>query len=230
MSAASTASPAPADARSVCAFFDMDHTLIHCNTGTEWIRFLRRRGEMTVWEMLRALGWILEYKLAVLDMEAVTAKVLGEMAGQSERELLDKCHEFTQACVLDHVAPRAREALAFHRERGHVIAILSSSTRYVTEPLAQHLGIEHVLCTRLSVKDGVFEGTHVRPACYGRGKVYWAEAFARERGIDLRRSWFYTDSYSDLPMLERVGQARVINPDARLRRHARRVGWEVETW
>jgi HAD superfamily hydrolase (TIGR01490 family) len=212
------------------AFFDMDRTLIRCNTGTEWIRFLRRRGEITRWRTLRALAWVLEYRLAVLDMEAVTAKVLGEMAGEVERDLIDKCNEFTETLVIARVAPKAREALAFHRQQGHVLAILSSSTPYVTEPLARHLGIDHVLCTRLSVRDGRLDGTHVRPACYGVGKVHWAESFARERGIDLARSWFYSDSYSDLPMLERVGVARVINPDARLRRHARRVGWEVAEW
>jgi HAD superfamily hydrolase (TIGR01490 family) len=212
------------------AFFDMDRTLIQCNTGTEWIRFLRRRGEITRWHMVRALAWVLEYRLAVLDMEAVTAKVLGEMAGEVERDIIDKCREFTETLVIARVAPKAREALAFHRRQGHVLAILSSSTPYVTEPLARHLGIEHVLCTRLSVRDGRLDGTHVRPACYGAGKVHWAESFARERGIDLAHSWFYSDSYSDLPMLERVGVARVINPDARLRRHARRVGWEVAQW
>ena len=86
--------------------------------------------------------------------------------------------------------------------------------------LAAHLGIEHAICTRLHVADGIFDGTHMRPACYGAGKVHWAEAFAREHGVDLASSFFYTDSYSDLPMLERVGVQRVVNPDTRLRRHA----------
>jgi HAD superfamily hydrolase (TIGR01490 family) len=214
----------------VAAFFDMDRTLIRCNTGTEWIRFLYRRGEITRWKLLRGFAWIVEYKLAVLDMEAVTTKALAEMAGESERALIDKCREFTEASVLSQVAPKAREAIDFHRREGHVLAILSSSTPYVTEPLARHLGIEHVLCTRFSVRDGILDGTHVRPACYGAGKVHWAEGFARERDIDLGRSFFYTDSYSDLPMLERVGVARVVNPDTRLRRHARRVGWQVDEW
>lgn len=212
------------------AFFDMDRTLIRANTGTLYIRYLRRRGEIGALRMLQAFGWIAQYKLAVLDMESVITRVTAQMAGDSEQEMIDKCLEFTSAHVLPTVAPKALDALERHRAEGHVVAILSTSSPYVTEPLAKHLGIEHVLCTRLVVRDGKFEGTHVRPACYGRGKVHWAEAFARERGVDLGRSFFYTDSYSDLPMLERVGVARVINPDSRLRRHARRVGWEVDEW
>jgi HAD superfamily hydrolase (TIGR01490 family) len=212
------------------AFFDMDRTLIRANTGTLYLKFLRSRGEISRLRLLQGLAWIAQYKLAVLDMEAVTAKATRTIAGQSEREMIDKCLDFFRHHVKDTVAPKGLEALAQHRRDGHVVAILSSSTPYVTEPLARHLGIEHVLCTRLSIRDGRFDGTHVRPACYGPGKVHWAEAFARTHEVDLSRSFFYTDSYSDLPMLERVGVKRVVNPDTRLLRHARRVGWTVEEW
>lgn len=212
------------------AFFDMDRTLIRANTGSLYIKWLRARGEISRLRMLQAMAWIAQYKLAVLDMETVTAKVTLTIAGQRESEMIDKCMEFFHQHVEHAVAPKGLEALDAHRRDGHVVAILSSSTPYVTEPLARHLGIEHVLCTRLTTRDGVFDGTHVKPACYGPGKVHWAEAFARDHGVDLSRSFFYTDSYSDLPMLERVGVQRVVNPDTRLARHARKVGWTVEEW
>jgi HAD superfamily hydrolase (TIGR01490 family) len=212
------------------AFFDMDRTLVRVNSGTLWIKWLRARGEISRYRQLRALGWIAQYKLAILDMESVTTRVIAGMKGDDEGEMRRKCLEFAQKQVLPEVAPKAREALEHHRKEGHVVAILSTSTPYVTEPLAEHLGIEHVICTRLGIADGKFDGTHIRPACYGAGKVHWAEAFAKKHEVDLARSFFYTDSYSDLPMLERVGVARVINPDTRLKRHAQRVGWPVEAW
>ncbi len=212
------------------AFFDMDRTLIRANSGTLWVRWMRERKEMTRWKMLQAIGWIAQYKLAILDMEAVITKLIAELEGEPEQAMIEKCLEFTNKLVLPTVAPKGLQALAFHREQGHVLAILSSSSPYVTEPLARHLGIEHVLCTRPDIRDGKFVGTHVRPACYGAGKVHWAEAFAKEQQIDLGRSFFYTDSYSDLPMLKRVGIQKVVNPDTRLKRHARRAGWEVDEW
>ena len=212
------------------AFFDMDRTLVRVNSGTKWIQWLRARGEISRYRQLRALGWIVQYKLAILDMESVTARVIKEMKGDDEGEMRKKCLEFTEKEVLPQIAPKALEALERHRKEGHVVAILSTSTPYVTEPLAEHLGIEHVICTRLGIADGKFDGTHIRPACYGAGKVHWAEEFARKNEVDLARSFFYTDSYSDLPMLERVGVARVINPDTRLKRHAQRVGWPMEDW
>jgi putative phosphoserine phosphatase/1-acylglycerol-3-phosphate O-acyltransferase len=114
-----------------------------------------------------------------------------------------------------------------HRRVGHVIAVLTSATRYLAEPLAADLGIEHVIVTQLVVDGGRFTGEVVRPICYGPGKIYWAERFATAHGVDLGRSWFYTDSITDLPVLERVGHPRVVNPDPRLRRAAQRRGWPV---
>jgi HAD superfamily hydrolase (TIGR01490 family) len=212
------------------AFFDMDRTLVRVNSGSLWIRWLRARGEISRYRQLRALGWIAQYKLAILDMEVVITRVIATMKGDDEGEMRRKCLEFAQKQVLPEVAPKALMALEHHRKEGHAVAILSSSTPYVTEPLAEHLGIEHVICTRLGIAGGKFDGTHIRPACYGAGKVHWAEEFARKNEVDLARSFFYTDSYSDLPMLERVGVARVVNPDTRLKRHAQRVGWPVEDW
>src|SRR2546430_2634453 len=66
-----------------------------------------------------------------------------------------------------------------------------------------------------------------RPVCYGEGKIYWAQRFATAQGVDLGRSYFYTDSITDLPVLERVGEPRIVNPDPRLRRVAARRGWPV---
>jgi HAD superfamily hydrolase (TIGR01490 family) len=215
----------------LAAFFDMDNTLLRVNSGTLWIRWLRERGEISLYETARALGWIVRYKLAILDMEAVAAKAIAAMRGQSELELVEKTQLFFDALIKSEVSPKAIEAIERHRADGHVIAILSTSTPYVVERLAKQLGIEHSICTRINVAgDGRFDGTHRKPMCYGPGKVHWAEAFAKEYDVDLARSFFYTDSYTDLPMLERVGIARVVNPDTRLRRHAKRVGWTVDEW
>ena len=125
---------------------------------------------------------------------------------------------------------RTRDRIAEHRDSGHQLVILTSSTPYIAEPLARHLDVPHVICTRPHVQEGRFLGTCERPTCYGTGKVYHAERFAKEHGIRLEDSYFYTDSYSDLPMLLRVGHRRVVNPDGRLSRYAKKSGWPVETW
>ena len=214
----------------IAAFFDMDRTILSVNTATRWIAFLRRRKEISLGKTLQAAGWILRYKLALLDMEAVTTIATRDYTGQEEASMLDKCRLFFDEEVVPAITARAIEAIARHRAEGHVLAILSSSTPYVTEPLARKLAIDHVLCTRFHIEDGKFVGTHVKPACYGAGKVHWAEQFAAANDVDLAASFFYTDSYSDLPMLERVGVPRVVNADTRLRRLAQKRGWPMEDW
>src|ERR1700704_5380085 len=95
----------------IAAFFDMDRTLIRCNSGSLWIKFLRQRGEISTWTMLRAMSWLLQYKLAVLDMEAVTTRAIADIRGDSEQDMIDKCLEFTRLQVLPHVAQAGLAAL-----------------------------------------------------------------------------------------------------------------------
>jgi HAD superfamily hydrolase (TIGR01490 family) len=212
------------------AFFDLDHTLIRCSSGTRWMAFMRERGEIGLGLLLKSMMWTAKYKLAILDMETVGRRLVSEMASDSETEMLEKAALFIEKELLSQVAPLGREALKWHGERDHALVMLTSSTQYVAEPMAQTLGIDHVLCSRLNVDNGRFVGTAETPLCYGAGKVVYAERFAEQHGIDLAHSYFYTDSYSDLPMLLRIGEPRIINPDRRLRSHARRSGWPIAHW
>lgn len=221
--------PPPARARRVAAFFDLDRTLIACNSGEQWIGFLRRRREISAYRTLRAMAWALEYKLGVLDFDRVSERVVRGMAGDDEAEMWAKCREFV-AGLLPEVTDAARRALERHRDAGDLLVLLTSSTQFTSELFASALDIPHVLCTRLGVAEGVFTGTLERPVCYGTGKIYWAERFALEHGVDLGQSVFYSDSWSDVPMLARAGRRVVVNPDPRLARYARRVGWPIERW
>ncbi len=102
---------------------------------------------------------------------------------------------------------------------------------YLSELVAEELGLDDVLCNRFEVDDsGAHTGRPVGTLCFGAGKLGYAEAYARDRGVSLADCWFYTDSFSDLPVLERVGHPVVVNPDPRLRREAERRGWPVEWW
>ena len=212
------------------AFFDMDLTLLRVNSGSRWVKYLRRRGEIGLPMLLRSGFWLLQYRLSLLNMEAVAAMLAADMAGDAEDEMRVKVSEFYQSEIRDTISPLAREALEQHRDEGDSIVLLTSATPYVAEPLAAELAIPHVLCTRLAVENGRFSGSLLPPTCYGVGKVHHAERFAEAHGIDLAQSSFYTDSYSDLPMLQRVGRPVAVNPDRRLSRYARRQGWPIRSW
>lgn len=211
------------------AFFDMDHTVLRRDTGMSWMRFLRRRGELTATGMARAVWWSLLYKAAVLDMEALATKLCAELEGEDEAEMVAKCAVWYEADVAPMVTAAARHAVAEHRARGDIVVLATGATQYAALAVASGLGIEHTLCSRLEVEGGRFTG-RLAAMCFGHHKVTLAETFAAQHGIDLARSTFYSDSFNDLPMLERVGGAVAVNPDVRLWRHARRRGWRIEQW
>jgi HAD superfamily hydrolase (TIGR01490 family) len=211
------------------AFFDMDNTLLTVDTGVSYTKFLYRRGELGRRMLAKALYWSTLYKLAVLDMESVFTKLCEDLEGDSEAEMIAKCAVWYQQDIAPYVAPAARVALERHREQGHVVVLATGSTIYAAKPVAAGIGIEHVLATELEVEAGAFTGKP-RALCFGHHKVKLAERWASQHGIDLAQSYFYSDSFNDLPLLERVGNAVAINPDARLARHAKQRGWPQMRW
>jgi len=219
----------PGRGRRRAAFFDMDNTLLRVETGMSWVRFLYRRGELSSQMVAKALYWQALYKLAVLDMDTVFTRLVESMRGDSEAEMIAKCDIWYRDHVAPEVVPAGLVALEHHRQAGHLLVLATGSTQYAARPVARGLGIEHVLSSELEVADGVFTG---RPAafCFGHHKVRLAEHWAERHGVDLTASTFYSDSYNDLPMLERVGTAVAVNADTRLRRHARRRGWPAPRW
>lgn len=213
----------------VAAFFDMDKTLLRVDTAMSWTQFLYARGELGKRQLAKAIYWSSLYKLALLDMDTVFTRLVADLRGDSEAEMIAKADVWFRQHVEPEIAPAARVAVEHHRQAGHVVVLATGSTQYAARPVARGLGIDHVLSSELEVEAGAFTG---RPAamCFGAHKVTLAERWAAANAIDLARSYFYSDSYNDLPMLERVGTAIAVNPDARLRRHARQRGWPVQQW
>jgi HAD superfamily hydrolase (TIGR01490 family) len=214
----------------VGAFFDVDRTLVACNTGRLFLRDSRRRGEISFLRALRAMGWMLKYHLSLIDLNALAALLVLQMRGQSERAFAERCRSWVEDEILPLLLPSALRQIEHHRKEGHLLAILSSSPTYVTRPIAETLGLDEVLSTQFEVEGGHFTGKLIGPACFGAGKVHWAEDLVARKAVDLESSFFYTDSYSDMPMLERVGHGVVVNPDPRLKRAAKRHGWPVANW
>jgi HAD superfamily hydrolase (TIGR01490 family) len=212
----------------IAAFFDVDHTVLSVSSARQWVRYLRRSGRMT-----RTLWWTflwlaLRYYLGLLEFPRANARLMAMIAGADEGAFREETRRWFEEWVQPYIAPGAVERIQAHRRRGHRVVLISAATEYVVRPLAETLSIADYLYTRLEVVDGRLTGRVVEPPCYGPGKVYWAERYATERGSDLSRSYFYTDSYTDLPLLLRVGYPVAVNPDPRLRRLARRRGWSIE--
>jgi HAD superfamily hydrolase (TIGR01490 family) len=129
--------------------------------------------------------------------------------------------------LMERVRPESMRLIELHRDAGRSTYIVSASPIELVEPLARALGMTAGIGTRSVIVDGVYTGELDGPFCYGPGKVEAMEALAETEGLDLDRCWAYSDSASDLPMLDAVGHPVAVNPDAKLQRHAERAGWPV---
>ncbi len=212
---------------SAAAFFDIDGTLLSVNSAPLYARYLRQQGRARRRDLLRTAYYLVQYRLNLLDIDRAIERASGMIAGKSEADVAELCERWYREVVRAYLVPGMKLILERHRAAGHELALLSSSTSYLAAPLAHDLAVPHLLVTRLEVVDGRFTGRPITPVCYGPGKVHWARRFAEQRGIDLAASFFYTDSVTDLPVLELVGHPRIVNPDRLLRRVARRRGWRV---
>jgi len=211
----------------VGAFFDMDKTLIAENSGSLYMRYRYERGEIGGLELLKGLGAYLQYKVGVLDIRNWTKQMMLQFQGGSEDVLEREAEDWFDDMVAGTIYPEAADLVRMHDEAGHVVAIVSGATGFVVRPLARRLGIRHMLYTQLEVEDGIFTGRVIEPICFEEGKIYWLQQFIEEQNIDLAKSYFYTDSITDRPLLDLVGHPVAVNPDPLLYRQAVRRRWPV---
>lgn len=213
------------------ALFDMDRTLLSTTTAMLYTRYRRDRGEIGWRSVLQVSFWLAQYTLGMIDANKVARAALRDFRGREERVLLAESEDWFKTYVLSHVRERARAVVERHRGQGHHLAIVTSATPYAAGPLARELGIDHVVATELELDErGRLTGEPRGELCYGAGKIRRSESLGTQLGFGLEDAVFYSDSITDLPLLERVGTAVCVCPDARLRRVARRRGWRVEDW
>ncbi len=213
------------------ALFDMDRTLVRKETASLYVRFQREIGEARRRDLLRVTYWVAQYTLGIIDAPDVARRALRTLEGTTESAMSARCDDWFRRWVEPHVCDLGRRAVERHRERGDLLAIVTGASPYAARPLARRLDIPHVVASELEVDaNGRFTGKFVEPLCIGEGKVDRTKRFAKEQGFVLEESTFYSDSHTDLPLLELVREPVIVNPDPRLKRVAKRRGWRIEAW
>jgi putative phosphoserine phosphatase/1-acylglycerol-3-phosphate O-acyltransferase len=212
----------------IAAIFDFDGTVI---AGYSILAFLKervRRRELGAAHVARTAVSLAQSALGQIDSRELIARGMHEWQGRRLADL-DALGERLFATELrDLIFPEIRALVAEHRRRGHVVVIATSAAPFQVRDVARELGVEHVLCTQLEVRDGVLTGKSRGPILWGRAKADAVREFARRAGVDLRRSHFYADGDEDVALMRLVGHPHPTNPRPGLERVATGQGWPIQ--
>lgn len=215
------------------AIFDLDNTLLGGDSDHAWGEFLIEQGLVEA-ETHRARNdeFYRQYQEGSLKVADYVAFAAAPIAGMNPDRLRALHEEFMSSQIQPMMLPASARLLAEHRSAGDHLLIITATNRFITGPIADALGVDDLLATELETVDGVYTGQMSGIPCFQEGKVqrleHWLDQrAARQLGLSLADSVFYSDSFNDLPLLERVGEAVAVDPDERLERTARDRGWPV---
>ena len=219
----------PPSSRSSAAFFDLDRTLISGSSAFV-LGVAAWRGKLVpTHQFVRDAFSAVSFLLSGADDDTsigVRDRILGAVKGVRLDDLVALNTDIVPK-LMERVRPESLRLIEQHRDAGRATYIVSASPIELVEPLAKALGMTAGIGTRSAIVDGVYTGDLAGPFCYGPGKVDAIQEIVEREGLDLERCWAYSDSHSDLPMLEAVGHPVAVNPDAQLERRAAQQGWPV---
>ena len=212
------------------AFFDVDNTLVCGSTSILFGKVAFAGGSVKrrdVWRFLWEHVMFIRRGEKNSKMAGIKDRALSLTKGHSVEELRGLIDEVYESEIKPRLWPRTVERVNHHLSQGHEVWLVTAAPVELAEKIAQDLGATGALGTIVGHDGEVLTGELVGDPLHGKAKRRAVKKLAEERGIGLGKSWAYSDSVNDLPMLSAVGNAVAVNPDAQLRRYAVAAGWEI---
>ncbi|MCL2557024.1 MAG: HAD-IB family hydrolase [Treponema sp.] len=206
--------------------FDVDHTLIKSSSMRHFAREALGRGIARAWDLRGLAGEWIKYKLGRPDFDFVE-KAVGILAGAQKDALEKAARAAFERGISRDVYPEAERAIREALDSGERVIFATSSLGIAIRPLEEFFGIEGSLACELEFQGGAATGRLLGPSPFGPKKKAVVKEWMEKNGISPAETCFYSDSYVDIPLLEFCGKAVAVNPDSRLRREAKRRGWEI---
>ena len=211
------------------AFFDLDGTLIKGSANIPFAIAAFKKGLVSKKQLLIDVKNGISFKLKGATDERsaeVRDRILDAVRGQRVDDIVALGDEFMQKLV-NQVQPEMTEILQEQKDMGNARVIISASPTEIVSRLAKELGLEYGIGTTAASKAGVYTGMLDGPFCYREGKAEIMRTMAEEHGWDLEACYAYSDSASDMPMMEVVGNPVAVNPEKELRETAEQGGWPI---
>lgn len=210
------------------ALFDLDNTLLAGDSDYLWGQFLAERNIVDHQEYAAMnQRFYDEYQQGTLDIYAFLRFSLSVLAAHDIPTLKQWRHDFMAEKIQPIILPKAIELIEKHRKLGHTLIIITATNQFVTQPIADAVGISNLLATEPEIQNGRFTGNPAGTPCFQEGKVAKLNQWLAEHVETVGSSWFYSDSHNDLPLFAQVANPVAVDPDETLRIHAQKNGWPV---
>lgn len=213
---------------SVCAFFDLDGTIIAGFSAAHLSKQRLKNKEISLQEFLRTINTAINTAVGKADFEDLLQIGADAWKGRCHLDLMTMGELLFNKKIINLIYPEMRKIIKAHQQQGHTVILSSSATCYQADPIARFLGIEHVLCNRFILDDDLLTGELAKPLIWGKGKAQAAQRFAEQHQSQLRDCFFYADGDEDEALMHLVGHPRPTNPGKQLSRVAKSRGWPIQ--
>ena len=215
------------------ALFDLDNTLLAGDSDFEWAQFLIGRGVLDrELHEARNRQFYEQYKAGTLDIHEFLDFQLKPLSRHARAELDAWHRDFMATRIRPIMTPAAQALVREHLANGDLCAVVTATNSFVTGPIAREFGIPHLIATVPAVEDGRFTGQPRGTPSFREGKILRVDAWLESLGLcwqSFGRTYFYSDSHNDLPLLQKVSDPVAVDPDDTLRAHAEAAGWPVRS-
>ncbi len=210
------------------AIFDLDNTLLADDSDYLWGQFLVDQGivDAKYYEQEND-RFYKEYKEGNLDIYEFLSFSLKPLADNSLQDLLKWRSQFIAEIIRPILLKPAQELINKHQQRGDTLLVITATNKFVTEPIVNLYGINHLLATTPEFINERYTGKVAGTPCFQAGKVTRLNEWLQETGHSLDDSWFYSDSHNDLPLLKLVEHPVAVNPDEALKQYAEKSAWPI---
>lgn len=210
------------------AIFDLDNTLIAGDSDYLWGQFLVDQGivDRSYYEANNAKFYE-DYKCGCLDIVEYLRFALKPLADHPPELLFQWRTQFIDQVIKPLYLLSAEKLIDKHRKAGDTLLVITATNRFITEPIVQLYGIEHLLATTPTWINDRYTGEFDGIPCFQEGKVHLLSAWLDNSTESMKDSWFYSDSHNDLPLLKLVDHPVAVDPDQQLAKFAIEANWPI---
>jgi HAD superfamily hydrolase (TIGR01490 family) len=213
------------------ALFDLDNTLLSGDSDYEWGQFLVRKNlvDKAVYEAAN-IRFYEQYKQGVLDIYEWSAFTFKPLSEHSMEALVELHADYMQTVIHPMIGEKAKAAVEYHRQQGHTCIVITATNSFVTRPIVDYFGIEHLIATEPKIINNRYTTEVDGIPCFNQGKVTRLKVWLTQQNQSLAGSYFYSDSHNDLPLLKEVDHPIAVDPDEKLMAIAQQKEWQITSF